>query len=142
LAALENKPKEKQGGEEGQQGGGEGGGKSGARQDGNQVLTQLKLLKILQEDLNSRYRTIAESDDTSAAPQLTEIAEEQGKLAELALKLSQPPEDKPEDNPDDLPDVRMPGAVQDPNTVPVPEFPDDLSAPDQVPPPEPLEQPK
>ena len=91
LAALENKPKSKEGKEGAEQGGGEGGGKSGARQDGNQVLTQLKLLKILQEDLNSRYRTLADADDASAAPQLTEIATEQGKLAELALKLAAAP---------------------------------------------------
>ncbi len=47
---MENKPKSKEGKEGAEQGGGEGGGKSGAGQDGNQVLTQLKLLKILQED--------------------------------------------------------------------------------------------
>jgi hypothetical protein len=39
---------------------------------------------------------------------LSEIAAEQGKLADLALKLSQPADDRPEDDPEKLPDVREP----------------------------------
>ncbi|MGD9723695.1 MAG: hypothetical protein AB7O59_04920 [Pirellulales bacterium] len=108
LAALENKSKNKPG-EQGDGGaGGAGGAPAAGRQDGAQVLTQLKLLKILQEDLNSRFRTINgdNADAAASAQQLAEIAAEQGKLAELALKLSEPPEDNPEDNPESLPDVR------------------------------------
>ena len=88
LAALENKPKE--GDKPGEEGGGAGSGgqQSGGRPDGNQVLTQLKLLKILQEDLNGRYRTLTEPDAGDDQGQLGEIAAEQGRLAELALKLA------------------------------------------------------
>jgi hypothetical protein len=81
------------------------------------VLTQLKLLRILQEDLNSRYRTLTAGDDaSSAAGELAEIAAQQGKLAELALKLAQPPDENPEDNPESLPDLRKGDA--DPEAVP------------------------
>jgi hypothetical protein len=69
------------------------------------------LLKILQEDLNGRYRTLSGPDDAPAAEpgQLTDLAAEQGKLAELAQKLSQPVAKHPEDNPESLPDVRQEG---------------------------------
>jgi hypothetical protein len=87
------------------------------------MLAQLKLLKILQEDLNGRYRDLANrSENAAAAPAegLTEVAREQGQLADLATKLAQPPDDHPEDNPEKLPDVRkrdaepgpLPGEVQ------------------------------
>ena len=108
LAALQNKPKPG----EGKQGeGGGGGGGSGGRPDGAQVLTQLKLLKILQEDLGSRYRALRESGppSDSTSRELTDLAVEQGRLAELALELAKPPEDNPEDDPDSLPDVRQDG---------------------------------
>ncbi len=109
LSALE-KPKNNQGndggGEEGSGGGGSGSSQSG--QDLTQVLAQLKLLKLLQEELNARYTESAESAGESRAEveSLSEIAAEQGKLAELALKLAQPPPDNPEDSPENLPDVR------------------------------------
>jgi hypothetical protein len=123
VAFQDKKQSPKEGGEEGA--GGAAGGK-GARSDGNQVLTQLKLLKMLQEDLNGRYRTLtaAESESATApARELSEIAAEQGRLAELAMKLARPPEDNPEDNPEKLPDVREPnpdGVQQnlDPQLVP------------------------
>jgi len=114
LVAFQDKKQSKPGGEEG--GGGSAGGK-GARSDGNQVLTQLKLLKLLQEDLNGRYKTATAAEgDPAALParELSEIAAEQGKLAELALKLAQPPEENPEDNPDKLPDVRQKQGVGEP----------------------------
>ncbi len=104
LVAFENKPKaDGQGGE----GGGGGGGSGGGRNDGNYVLAQLKLIKILQEDLNGRFHTLAGGDDsTVAGKELAQVAEEQGKLADLALKLAAPPESNPEDDPEKLPDVR------------------------------------
>ncbi len=73
------------------------------------MLAQLKLLKILQEDLNSRFRSTTSADDpaSNADNELAEIATEQGRLAELALKLAQPPEANPEDDPESLPDVRQ-----------------------------------
>ena len=114
LAALENKSKKKSGQ---QGGGGGGGGNSRRRSDGGQVLTQLKLMKILQEDLNSRYRSLSAEDDSPAASEeRAQIATEQGRLAELALKLAQPPDENPEDDPESLPDVRHDGL--DPELVP------------------------
>ncbi len=71
------------------------------------MLAQLKLLKILQEDLSSRYRTLTVRGDAATgkfAQQLAEIAGEQGKLAELAGKLAAPAEENPEDDPEKLPD--------------------------------------
>lgn len=108
LVAFQDKKQPKAGG--GDEGGGGSAGGKGARSDGNQVLTQLKLLKLLQEDLNGRYKTVTAAEgDPAALParELSEIAAEQGKLAELALKLAQPPKDNPEDDPEKLPDVRQ-----------------------------------
>jgi hypothetical protein len=81
----------------------------------------LKLLKILQEDLNGRYHTLSDksAEGATEARQLADLAAEQGKLAELAQKLSQPVEKNPEDNPDKLPDVRK--DALDPLDVPPPE---------------------
>jgi hypothetical protein len=120
LAAMENRAKA---GKEGQESGGSGGGKGGGRQDGNQALTQLKLLKILQEDLINRYRTATVDDHKdNVEQQLAEIAAEQEQLADLALKLSQPTAENPEDDPEQLPDVR------DSNQGPDPVQPDVLPA--------------
>ncbi len=112
LAQLIDAFAKKQKPKNGQQGGGSGGsgGGSQGRSDGSFVLTQLKLLKLMQEDLNGRYRTlVAEGQDNARGVrrQLSDIAAEQGKLAELTLKLSEPPEKNPEDTPEKLPDVRL-----------------------------------
>ena len=107
LVAFQDKKQSPKGG--GKEGAGGSAGGKGTRSDGNQVLTQLKLLKLLQEDLNGRYRTLtAAESDAATVPEreLSELAAEQGKLAELTMKLSQPPEDNPEDDPERLPDVR------------------------------------
>ena len=114
-----------------QQGGGagQGGGGGGPQGDAAQMLAQLKLLKILQEDLGSRYRTLTGRRDAASeqiAGQLAELAGEQGKLAELAGKLAAPPEGNPEDDPDKLPDVRgepaddvPPEAIEGPDRKPI-----------------------
>ena len=44
--------------------------------------------------------------------QLTQLSEEQGRLAELALKLSQPIVEAPDDDPEKLPDVRKDNAAK------------------------------
>ncbi len=120
LTALENKPKPAGEGQQ-REGEGEGAGAGGGSgSDGAGVLTQLKLLKILQEDLNGRYRTVTtpETPGDSDGRELVEIATEQGKLADLALKLAQPSDDgAPEDDPEKLPDVR-PDRLQSPDAVP------------------------
>ncbi len=119
LTAFEQTPKPG----DGQQGGpsGQGGGGGGSGGDPAQMLAQLKLLKILQEDLSSRYRTLTarqSNEGDQLAQQLSEIAGEQGKLAELAGKLAAPPEANPEDDPEHLPDVRRGPAGAD--DVPAP----------------------
>ncbi|MEX0978050.1 MAG: hypothetical protein WDZ48_04325 [Pirellulales bacterium] len=107
LSAFENKPKQ---GKQGDGGSGSGSG-SGAGSEGSIDLTQLKLLRVLQEDLNERYRSLIAGGDGDGGKQMTEIAEEQGKLAELTLKLSERVEKNPEDDPEKLPDVRKDGAA-------------------------------
>ncbi len=114
IAAFKNKKRPGEKG--GESGGGSGGGGSGGRSDGSFVLTQLKLLKLMQEDLNERYRNVTseeEEDPRVFKRHLAEMSEEQGKLAELTLKLSEPPADNLEDHPENLPDVRQDGAVTD-----------------------------
>lgn len=123
LAAFE---KSKKPGQAGGQGGGSGGGGGGG---GNRsfALAELKLLRLLQEDLTGRYRSLVSEDAgdvDSLRRRMEELAEEQGKLAELTLKLSAPPEaENPEDDPEKLPDVRIdddsPGEA--PLEVPPPE---------------------
>jgi hypothetical protein len=96
-----------------QEGSGEGGGKQ-KRGDGSHVLAQLKLLKLLQEDLNQRYRTVkADEAGDAATRELVELAQEQGKLAELTAKLAEPPQENPEDDPEKLPDIRQDEAGPD-----------------------------
>ncbi len=136
IDAFGNKKKKKKAGQQGGGGGGGGGGSQGGS-DGSFVLTQLKLLKLMQEDLNGRFRTlVTEGGDNARVVrrQLSEIAEEQGKLAELTLKLSKPTENNPEDTPEKLPDVRLEDVELD-LQLPV----DDTKlepAPDEVPAPE------
>jgi len=121
LIAFENKTKPQPEGQQEEGEGGGGGGSKKPRADGNQVLTQLKLLKLLQEDLNERFHTLTAGEDTSSTAEadLSEVAAEQGKLADLALKLAEPPEDNPEDDPEKLPDVRQQNKSLD--DVPPPE---------------------
>jgi hypothetical protein len=96
IAALEPaKPKENSdqaGGNEGQG----AGGQQGKRSIGS--LAELKLLKLMQEDLNARYQHLRDSKPTpQSAAQIGELAAEQGRLAELAQKMSQPVEADPAD---------------------------------------------
>jgi hypothetical protein len=122
IAAFKNKKKPVEKG--GESGGGSGGGGSSGRSDGSFVLTQLKLLKLMQEDLNERYRNAMSEEDANPRAfrqQLAEMAEEQGKLAELTLKLSEPPADNLEDQTEKLPDVRQDGAASE-------EMPGDLES--------------
>lgn len=106
LAALDERAKPAEGKQKGEAGGGEG-QPGGGNQGGQQSLAELKLLKILQEDLNERYRVAAAADEPAANDNsLVEMAAEQGKLADLALKLAQPTDKAPEDDPEKLPDIR------------------------------------
>ena len=94
--------------------GGAGGGKAG--QGGNpravQMLTELKLLKLLQEDVNLRTAELQKA--VEAAEPLTDgqrrryaaLSEEQGQLGGLITQLLHVEREAPEDDPAGLPDVR------------------------------------
>jgi hypothetical protein len=87
--------------------GGGGEGKQGAGSDAIKMLSELKLLKLMQEDVNRRFLDLREiADGDQHAERLAELSEEQGRLAEVALKMSEPLEGNPEDDPDKLPDLR------------------------------------
>jgi len=112
LAALEpDKPDDQQP----QQDDGSGSGAQSGGQQGEALpdTAQLKLLKLLQLDLNERTRTLADrlqqgrATGDAAARALVRVGDEQGKLADLVRNLSQPADEKPEDDPDALPDLRL-----------------------------------
>jgi hypothetical protein len=108
LKALEpekpNKPAEKTGG------GGQG-GQGGQPPGGVHALAELKLVKLMQEELNRRTRELekafgrAGAMSEEARRQYIRLGEEQGQLASLLLQLIKPAEN-PEDNPDDLPELK------------------------------------
>lgn len=140
LTALAKSPNSKPGGEQGQEGAGQGGAKKG-RSDGNHALAQLKLLRLLQEDLNQRYRAASsDAPGDTGARDLAEMAEEQGRLAELTMKLAAPPEENPEDDPEKLPDIR---ADEGPELMPeeAPPLPGTDVPPIDVAPPDAVEEP-
>jgi hypothetical protein len=91
------------------------GGDQGGAQDGIQQLAQLKLLKMMQQSLQQRTEQLDEirrrgqtwSDDEQA--EVGRMAEEQGKLADLLFKLSQPADEPVEDDPSALPDGEQDG---------------------------------
>ncbi len=89
-------------------GGGQGGQGTKPPGGGVHTLAELKLLRIMQDEVNRRTR---ELDATFGQPgklseearqQYTALGEEQGRLANLLLDLIRPVEN-PEDNPDSLP---------------------------------------
>jgi len=88
--------------------GGEGGA-SGAEQQELHTLAELKLLKIMQEDLNQRFKSQHEANSGPSEDQASSLAKEQSQLADIALRLAQPPAEAPEDDPESLPDVRLDG---------------------------------
>ena len=111
LEALKPEPPEET---KDQGGGGQGGGAKppGSPGDAIKVLAQLKLLKLMQEDVN--LRTLALEEAFGSLDELTDeavakylkLGEEQGRLAKLMLGLIAPQED-PEHDPANLPDVRL-----------------------------------
>lgn len=105
------KPGEKKGKQGDEQGGGQGGGQQQGGQDGIRTIAELKLLKLLQEDLNLRFQQLTAPEQPEPqedpATRVAELTEEQLRLADLAFKLSQPADDKPEDDPEKLPDLPL-----------------------------------
>jgi hypothetical protein len=79
--------------------------------DGIAALAELKLLKLMQEELNQRTAALEEARQTQGAltpdqeQQLADLSQEQGQLAELLLNLAAETEDNPENNPAALPDA-------------------------------------
>jgi hypothetical protein len=130
LAALKS---DKKGGEK-KGGGGEGGGQGKGAQGGIRSISELKLLKLMQEDLNDRFAAASDPVATEAAAErlelLTRLSIEQGQLADLALKLSQPTETDPAGDPEKLPDVRRDEQPARPD-----ERPGDVPSPPIQPPP-------
>jgi hypothetical protein len=98
--------------------GGEAGGDGGKGSSGGDPskLAELKLLKLMQEDLNSRYQDLRKSDPKPQSDgALAELATEQGRLAELALKLAEQSEQEADENDQSEPEpgLQPPVAPQD-----------------------------
>jgi len=91
-----NKDQKKQ--PEGNQGGGEGQGQSG--QGRGASIAEIKLVKLLQEDLNERTRNIEQEFaerkviTSDMQRELGDLSREQGRLADLLIKLTTPEEKK------------------------------------------------
>ncbi len=80
-------------------------------------LAEIKLLKLMQEDLNARYQRLHQAERTpQAAAEMAELAAEQGRLAELTLKLSQAAHDDASDDDEEQPaePPRKPISREDP----------------------------
>jgi chromosome segregation ATPase len=105
-----NPPQPNDGGR-GREGGGAGGAGNQPPADKIALLAEVKLLKMLQEQVNLRTKQLDEA--TRGQPMLTadqrreyiELAREQGNLAELIAKKSAPPAAPPEEIPESLPDT-------------------------------------
>ncbi|NIL96932.1 MAG: hypothetical protein GTO53_05500 [Planctomycetales bacterium] len=92
-------------------GAGQGGGNQGGRPPS---LAELKLLKLLQADLNQRtadnraaleQKTAANKDSKELLQQRAQLAQEQGELADMMFQMLENDPEPPEDDPDTLPDV-------------------------------------
>jgi hypothetical protein len=116
LESLKPEPPEEEDQEEPRKegGAGQGGGAKPPSSPGEalKALAQLKLLKLMQEDVNLRTRALeaAFGSRDELADQDVEsyldLSQEQGRLAELILGLIAPQED-PENDPANLPDLRL-----------------------------------
>ncbi len=91
-------------------GGGGGPGNKGAKPpgDGIKKLAELKLLKLLQQDIQLRSVELQLAVGAGGASedqqrQFTQLAEEQGRLADLMLKMLQPVDNAPEENAENIP---------------------------------------
>ncbi|MCE9553136.1 MAG: hypothetical protein K8T91_07130, partial [Planctomycetes bacterium] len=87
--------------------------------DGIHTLQELKLLKLMQQDvreqtdaLDARKREGGALTDDEVR-QLAELAEEQSRLADLMLKLREPAAPAPEDDPDKLPGKDDPAKIKE-----------------------------
>lgn len=96
------KPKPKASDAGSQSGGGSGGGGRGSETDYS--LAEVKTLKLMQQEVAEKLEQLAgrarNHSNDEVSDEFAAIAREQGKLAELALKLSEPPEQTPEEDAD------------------------------------------
>ena len=96
--------------EDGSGSGGQGGA-GGQATDAVRTLAELKMVKLLQEDLNEQTRGLDAARTEGAdltAEQETEYAklsQLQGRLAEMIMNLTPPTEAGPEDDPESLPEI-------------------------------------
>jgi len=87
-------------------GGGDGTGQAGTPPGGVQTLSEIKLLKLLQEDINLRTEKLSAPPAAAGQPGdehrklLGQLSEEQGRLADLVLRLA-PPESKQKQEPEE-----------------------------------------
>jgi hypothetical protein len=77
------------------------------------ALAELKLLRLMQQEINRRTTEIEDQRRSGALSpeleqELIELSAEQGRLADLMLNLSRPSVQNPEDNPAGLPVAPMP----------------------------------
>jgi hypothetical protein len=104
-------PGEQQKNAEGQ--GGEQGGQQQPPGDGIPSLAQLKMLKLLQQEINERTQELQQqfARTSELTPQQQQeyrtLGEEQSQLADLVLNLSKPKDSAPEDDPGALPDLKL-----------------------------------
>lgn len=116
LANDDSSPAENGGQDEAGQedGGGEGAGEGPSKRT-RRSLAELKLLKSIQEELNTRTAALAESRRQSSQATAEQEAEygklsrEQGRLADLVTNMMQTDDHRPEDDPNHLPDIRQAG---------------------------------
>jgi hypothetical protein len=103
-------PEKAEPGEEGSQGGGQGGGQQ-PPSDGIQDVAQLKLIKLLQQEINQRTDELKQrfADLGRLSPEQQEqfslLSREQSDLADLVRNMITAAEADPEDDPEALPDL-------------------------------------
>lgn len=90
--------------------GADSGGNQNQPADGIRNVAQLKLLKLMQQSVQERTNHLEQARTTRdwterERRELVELAQEQGRLAELLLKLFQPADDNSQASPDTLPDL-------------------------------------
>ena len=110
LLALASDDEEQEGGEQGGAPGEEGDTGDQMPGDGIADIAQLKLIRLLQQEINARTVELEEQygRQSGLTPEqeveYAQLSEEQGALADLVRNLLVPEEAKPEDAPDSLPE--------------------------------------
>ena len=101
---------------DGQEGANQGGQQQKPQAPGGiQSLAEVKLIRLMQADLNERTKALddATASQTSLSAdqqrQFDQLSQEQGRLADLLVKLTKATPASPEDDPDHVPDVRKDG---------------------------------